>query len=269
MPVLVLARHRITHEVEQGPVRQVLHKAERSTPLQTLASLTVTRGRGAPRFAQRPPLLAHVPATTARKVLRALPAYACRLDADRRLILDGYRPIDVAFKVVGTGSVGTRDYVVLLLGNGPRDPLFLQVKEELPSCWAPYLPHGRRRVHDGERVAEGQHRMQTLSDPLLGWTSIEGRPYLVRQLADHKAAIDPSELRGNGLLEYALVCGKTFAKSHARTGDAAALTGYLGTTDRIDRALARFAVAYADQTTADHERFSKAVRAGRVRVWRV
>jgi hypothetical protein len=111
--------------------------------------------------------------------------------------------------------------------------------------------------------------MQTLSDPLLGWTSIEGRPYLVRQLADHKAAIDPSDLRGNGLLEYALVCGKTFAKSHARTGDAAALTGYLGTTDRIDRALARFAVAYADQTTADHERFSKAVRAGRVRGWRV
>src|SRR5262249_50874235 len=121
---------------------------------------------------------------------------------------------------------------------GPDDPLFLQVKEEPASCWEPYAPRPPGATHEGRRVCEGQHRLQTLCDPLLGWTTIDGRPFLVRQLSDHKASIEPGELRGAGFLEYALVSGETFAKAHARTGDAAALSGYLGNTDRIDFALA-------------------------------
>jgi hypothetical protein len=129
----------------------------------------------------------------------------------------------------------------------------LQVKEEFRSAWAPYVREDA--THDGLRVATGQRRMQTWSDPLVGWTSIGGRPFLVRQLADHKASVEPDDLRGSALMEYAVVSGELFAKAHARTGDAAAIAGYCGTGARFARALARFALAYADQTTADHERF--------------
>ena len=119
----------------------------------------------------------------------------------------------------------------------------------------------RRRIgHEGKRVAQGQQRMQTVSDPFLGWTSVEGVSYLVRQLADHKASIEPRELKGAALAEYAGVCGEVLAKAHARTGDAAALAGYCGESDKLDKAIAVFAAAYAGQVTADYELFMKAVR---------
>lgn len=172
----------------------------------------------------------------------------------------------MGFKVVGTGSVGSRDYIVLALGRGVRDPLMLQVKESFASAYAPFV--GDDGTHPGRRVAEGQRRMQTWSDPLIGWTSIGGRPFLVRQLSDHKASVEPDELRGAALQEYAAVCGQIFAKAHARTGDAAAIAAYCGAGTRFDRALDRFAVAYADQTSADYERFVRAIRAGRVSVRR-
>ena len=168
--------------------------------------------------------------------------------------------MDVAFKIVGTGSVGTRDYVVLLFGASEDDPLFLQVKESLASCYAPYLRGVKVPAHHGERVAEGQHRMQTLSDPFLGWTTVSGRPFIVRQLSDHKASLDPRALRGGSLVEYALVVGEIFAKAHARTGDPAALLGYLGRSERFDDGLASFAAAYADQTAKDHAEFVAKVR---------
>ncbi len=263
IPVLELARYQVRRYLEKGPVHDVLRKAQRATPLQTLAKLTRKGRGGACRFRSRPPVLFPPGRSATRAVLASLASYRENLDADRRLVLQAYRPADVAFKVVGTGSVGTRDYVVLLFGNGPRDPLFLQIKEELPSCWASFLPTPRE-AHEGRRVAEGQHRLQTLTDPLLGWTTIAGRPYLVRQLADHKASVNPEDLGGKALLEYALVCGETFAKAHARTGDPAALSGYAGRTSRLDRALARFALAYADETERDFSLFVKAIRRGRV-----
>src|SRR5262249_28567602 len=114
----------------------------------------------------------------------------------------------------------------------------------------------------------GQRRMQTWTDPLVGWTSIDGRPFLVRQLSDHKASVEPDELSGSALIEYALVCGELFAKAHARTGDAAAIGAYCGGGSRFGRGLGRFALAYADQTTTDYERFRRAIRAGRVKVRR-
>ncbi len=131
--------------------------------------------------------------------------------------------------------MGTRDYVVLLFGNGPDDPMFLQVKQELPSCYAPYLKDVKPEPHNGRRVAEGQQRMQTATDPFLGWTSIDGRDYLVRQLADRKAAIDPADLKGRKMLEYVTVCGETLAKAHARAGDPLAIAGYCGDTPKLDR----------------------------------
>jgi uncharacterized protein (DUF2252 family) len=206
-------------------------------------------------------VLYHVPAAAARAVVRSLEAYRDTLSPDRRLALDAYRPVDVAFKVVGTGSVGTRDFVVLLLGRGPGDPLFLQVKEELASCYAPYLRGAPSAEHEGRRVAEGQHRMQTATDPLLGWTSIAGRPFIVRQLADHKAGLEPEDLVGDALPAYAVLCGEVLAKAHARTGDAAAISGYCGRGEALDDAITSFAIAYADQTERDHDRLRTAIRA--------
>jgi uncharacterized protein (DUF2252 family) len=266
MPVLELLRWEISRHTERGPVHEALHKAERVSPQDVLANLTV-RGRGPlPHFASHPPTLVHVSLRIARQVLRGLVQYRASLSSERQLVLDAYRPVDVAFKVVGTGSVGSRDFVVLAFGVGPHDPLVLQVKEEFRSAWAPYVREDA--THEGLRVASGQRRMQTWTDPLVGWTSIGGRPFLVRQLADHKASVEPDDLRGSALMEYAVVSGELFAKAHARTGDAAAISGYCGAGPRFGRALARFALAYADQTTADHERFLRAIRAGRVKVRR-
>ena len=155
--------------------------------------------------------------------------------------------------------------ILLLFGNGPGDPLFLQIKEELPSCYAPYVTGIPPVTHQGKRVAEGQKKMQTVSDPFLGYTTIDNRHFLVRQLADHKAAIDPLELKGTALLEYGIVCGEVLAKAHARTGDPGAIAGYCGKSAILDRALAKFARLYADQTESDYEQFKKAIAKGSVR----
>jgi uncharacterized protein (DUF2252 family) len=143
--------------------------------------------------------------------------------------------------------------------------MFLQVKEEMRSCYAPYLKNAPRFTNEGQRVAQGQQRLQTVTDPFLGWTTIDGRGFLVRQLADHKAAIDPAELKGATLLKYANVCGKVLAKAHARTGDAAAIFGYCGDTAKLDKAIAQFAAAYADQMEADYQVFVKAIKAGDIK----
>jgi uncharacterized protein (DUF2252 family) len=152
---------------------------------------------------------------------------------------------------VGTGSVGLRDYLVYMEGNGPRDPLFLQIKEEARSGYAPYVADRLASKHEGERVADGQRAMQFQSDPFLGWTTIAGRHYLVRQLNDHKASIDLAELKGMALNEYAQLCGELIARGHARSGDAQMLSGYVGKSGRFDEALASFAEEYADQTEKD------------------
>ncbi|MFI5184063.1 MAG: DUF2252 domain-containing protein [Vicinamibacteria bacterium] len=268
MTALDLSRVEVTRYVERGPVHAALARAERATAVHALEKLTVRARRVFRRFHDRPPILKHVPEGTARQVLRALAEYRDTLPPDRQLVLDAYRPHDVAFKVVGTGSVGTRDYVVLLFGRGEDDPLVLQVKEEVKSCYARYLPAVPRFRHQGRRVAEGQHRMQTASDPFLGWTRLAGRDYLVRQLCDHKAKIETAELRGEALVEYAVVAGEVLAKGHARTGSASAIAGYCGATPRLDKAMATFASAYADQTTLDHARLVRAIRAKRIRAVR-
>lgn len=265
MKVLDLVKWEVRRHTKSGPVRAVLQKAERATPQATLKKLTVSSRAATPRFHDRPPLLFHVPEKMALTVVASLAAYRETLGADHQQVLDAYRPVDVAFKVVGTGSVGTRDYIILLMGTLPDDPLFLQIKEEPASCYAAHLRDVTPCAHHGRRVAEGQHRLQTVTDPLIGWTTLDGAPFLVRQLADHKAAVDPAELKGAALEEYGVVCGEILAKGHARTGDAAALAGYCGNSTKLDKAIAKFAVAYADQTEADHALLVKAVEAGKLR----
>ena len=264
MKVLDLAKWEVRRHCESGPVRAVLQTAERATPDVTLKKLTVASGKNTRRFRDHPPLLRHVSKAMKEAVVSALVPYRQTLGAERRQVLGAYRPVDVVFKVVGTGSVGTRDYVVLLFGNGPDDPLFLQVKEELPSCYARYLHRAPVFPHQGRRVAEGQRRLQTVSDPFVGWTTLRGSDYLVRQLADHKAVIDPAELKGAALIEYGLVCGEVLAKAHARSGDAAAIAGYCGSSAKLDKAIAQFALAYAEQTELDHTAFAGAIKSGKL-----
>jgi len=258
MRFATLSRYRITRRPGTPLLEAILRDAERVTPMRNLKKLTFERA-GRVRFHDRRPLLAHVSSRLAAEVVNALRGYVETLVASRRRTFERYRPVDVAFKLVGTGSVGTRDYVVLLFGNGPRDPLFIQVKQELPSCYAPYL-RGAAAGHQGKRVAEGQQMMQTLSDPFLGYTAFGGHDYLVRQLADHKAALNPTELDRQTLYEYAVLCGEVLAKGHARTGDAALLAGYAGTSAKLDSAIAAFAATYADQARADFRFFCRSTR---------
>jgi uncharacterized protein (DUF2252 family) len=260
-PIVELARYQV-HRLERvTPVSDALRKAQRETPLSTLDRFTVeikggTSGLARRRFKEEPPLLTRLPQAQARAVLASFAMYRNNLLPERRHFLDQYVPVDVAFKVVGTGSVGLRDYLVYLEGNRPNDPLFLQIKEEPGSAYAPYLAvHGATHTtHQGQRVAEGQRAMQWQSDPFLGWTTIAHRDYLVRQLNDHKASIDLEALQGTGLAEYAALCGELLARGHARSGDVHLITGYLGAgskQDKFDHALSAFAEAYADQTEAD------------------
>lgn len=265
LPIVELARYCVHRFAKDGPVGRVLRKSERMSPHAARDELTTIGPDGRPVFLDMPPKLARCGDLERDKVLASLASYRDTLGPNRQLVFDGYEPYDVAFKLAGTGSVGAHNYVVLCIGNGVDDPLVLQVKEALPSCYqAQKLVPVDPRVagHDGKRVAEGQHRMQTWADPFLGWTRIDDAPYYVRQLSDHKAAIDPADLRRSALVEYASVCGETFAKAHARTGDPAVMWGYAGRSDKLDRALASLALTAADQVERDWKVLRTAITQG-------
>jgi uncharacterized protein (DUF2252 family) len=166
--------------------------------------------------------------------------------------------------VVGTGSVGLRDYVVLFEGNGPQDPMFLQIKQEVASAYAKFLPAAY--PHQGRRAAEGQRAIQPISDLLLGWTTVGHHHYLVRQLNDHKGSVDLQKLWGGGLRSLGLVAGELLARGHARSGDACTIRGYCGSGVKMAKALRGFACEYADQTEADYGAFVTAIKSGKIRV---
>ena len=262
MSFLELARYTVHLHVES--VAGALQKAERATPQHILQKLT-TQEEGKYKFKEQKPLVFAVPAKTREAVLAALEEYKATLTPDRRHFLELYRPEDVVFKVVGTGSVGTRDYLILCFGNGPQDPLFLQMKEEPASAYAAYLKDAPKPRNQGERVFCGQKLMQAQSDIFLGYTTMDGRDYLVRQYADYKAAVEPTDLKGKGLTDYARTCGQVVGKGHARSGDAAVLSGYCGDSDKLDKAIASFANSYADQTEADFKMFKEAIKSGRLK----
>jgi uncharacterized protein (DUF2252 family) len=250
------------------PVHAALTKAERATPQHTLEKLTsparFSRRTSSPaprRFKESKPMLTRVTGSRAAAVLASLLPYREMLEPQRQHLLSFYRPVDVAFKVVGTGSVGLRDYCIYMEGNGPADPLFLQIKEETASAYAPYLPDAHPAQHNGQRVAEGQRAMQIQTDPFLGWTNIGSRQYLVRQLNDHKGSIEIADLAGANLKAYAEVCGELLARGHARSGDPQVIAGYIGSGDAFAEALASFGVLYADQTEKDWEQLKRSGKA--------
>jgi uncharacterized protein (DUF2252 family) len=247
--------HFLVHRFSKvEPVHTALLKAERATPLHTLEQLTepvITKTGTTRRFKEIKPMLTRVSKSQADAVIASLEPYRAMLEPQRQHLLSFYRPVDVAFKVVGTGSVGLRDYCIFFEGNGPDDPLFLQIKEEPASGYNAYLPNAHPDRHNGKRVADGQRAMQLQSDPFLGWTHIGSRQYLVRQLNDHKGSIDLEDLAGGGLTAFAEVCGELLARGHARSGDPAVIAGYLGGGGGCADALGRFGLLYADQTEKD------------------
>jgi uncharacterized protein (DUF2252 family) len=234
-----------------------LAAAEHHTSLNAMPKLTEPAAGGR-RFVEDPPLLTHVAHCDERWVGEVLGRYRATLSAERRGLLGRFRPVDAARKVVGVGSVGTRCYVVLLVGEHPDDPLLLQVKQAAASVLEPYAGASRYR-HPGHRVVAGQRLLQTASDIFLGWTGDGTAEFYVRQLWDMKGGIHLETLDPADLAPYGRLCGWVLARAHARSGDAAAaIAGYLGSGDQFDRAVGTFAEAYADQTEADWAAFSRA-----------
>ena len=255
-------------------VDRALQKARRKDNLRAVAKLTHVVD-GTPRIVSDPPLIipldellsAGEAEVTQDAILGLLRAYARSLEPDRRHLFSAFRAVDVAHKVVGVGSVGTRAWIVLLLGRDASDPLVLQVKEAQRSVLEPYTARAKQ-TNQGRRVVDGQRLMQAASDVLLGWLRADGldgrRDYYVRQLWDAKASAPIEEMDATQLRYYGEVCGWTLARAHARTGDREAIAAYLGSGDRFDRALADFAETYADQNERDHAALAAAVEAGTI-----
>jgi uncharacterized protein (DUF2252 family) len=251
-------------------------KAESKNSLRALAKLT-RKENGELRIISDPPLIVPIEELVPKRKLKPLQGalrdllnqYRASLSPDIRSLADAYRFVHIAHKVVGVGSVGTRCWIVLLLGKDSSDPLFLQVKEAGPSVLAPFSGGGRYK-HQGRRVVEGQRLMQASSDILLGWlTNDEGidggqRDFYVRQLWDGKGSAQIEQMTPHTMGLYAQLCGATLARAHGRSGDRIAIAAYLGGGDKFDDATWNFAEAYADQNERDYEEFAKAVDSGRI-----
>jgi uncharacterized protein (DUF2252 family) len=242
-----------------------VRKARGRDSLQALSKLTrVVDGRR--MIDDDPPLLVRIPDGDERRVQvnAILESYKRTLQEDRRHLLERYRFVDAARKVVGVGSVGTRVYVVLLEGRDQDDPLFLQVKEAGASVLERYV-ESNTYEHHGHRVVAGQRLMQAASDIFLGWfRGSEGRDFYWRQLKDMKGSAKVEDMSADELVLYAGICGWALARAHARSGDRVQIAAYLGKSDRFDRAIADFAKEYADQNERDHEALCAAVKSGRL-----
>jgi len=246
---------------------QDVHKAYRHTSVQALDKLCHLVD-GEYRIRPMPPVVVrfgieHEPAI-AEELRGAIDRYRETIQADRREVLRRYYFGDFARKVVGVGSVGTEAFIFLLLGDRPDEPLFLQLKEAQESVLAPFAGPSEYK-HQGERVVRGQKLMQAAGDPFLGWTSglqidgSEAKEYYVRQLRDMKGAMNVPAMDAAQLTYYGGLCGWALARAHARTGRAAMIAGYLGSSDGFDRAIEEFAVAYADQNEHDYQRLLNAI----------
>ncbi|HEY1367282.1 MAG TPA: DUF2252 domain-containing protein [Gaiellaceae bacterium] len=250
-------------------------RARQKTHLRAVAKLTERVG-GELRFRHVPPLLVPMrealadlhPTDEAEFVQSVIDTYVASLDHDRRYLFGSYRFVDLARKVVGVGSVGTRAVVCLLVGRDGQDPLVLQAKEAQPSVLEPYLGASEYENH-AERVVRGQRISNAATDIFLTWTrqtGFDGGTYdfYVRQLWDWKASMDLSTMSERGLHAYTRACGWSLARSHARSGDRLAIAAYLGAGPTFDKAIARFSAAYADQNERDHARLAEAAAAGEV-----
>jgi uncharacterized protein (DUF2252 family) len=243
---------------------QAAGAARRRDSLQALAKLTeIVDGKRL--IANDPPLVMRVTDETFRRELTALfGQYMSTLRGAQHHVLQEFEIVDVALKVVGVGSVGTRCYILLLYGRDDNDPLFLQVKGVEASVLQPYLSSAAP-LHQGERVVAGQQLMQAASDIFLGWvTGPAGRHFYVRQLRDMKGSAAVETFAPSDLFYYAELCGWVLARAHARAGGSIEISAYLGASDRFDQALASFAEAYANQTERDYQRLLAAIKSGRI-----
>jgi uncharacterized protein (DUF2252 family) len=258
----------------QKRAEKTLQKAHTRDSLQALSKLAELVD-GQYRIVSQPPII--VPARdlaatyglSATEVGRAVHAqfraYRATLQDDRRRLLERFQIVDMARKVVGVGSVGTRAFIVLLQGRDANDPLFLQVKEATASVLEPHLGRSKYRQH-GERVVQGQRMMQAASDIYLGWTKglDVRRQFYWRQLRDMKGSAPVEAMSPVALTFYARTCGWTLARAHARSGDPVAIAEYLGDSDGFDRSITDFSERYADQNERDYQGFVKAIRSGRL-----
>ena len=251
----------LRNEIERSAKRARSRTSDRALPRFT------AEHEGQRRIVEDPPLITRVGDADATAIAEGLDEYLLTLAPHWRRAVGGYTLIDIAHKVVGVGSVGLRAYVALLEGSSPTDVLFLQLKQARRSVLAPYV-HGDSawHAHQGQRVVEYQQALQTVSDPLLGWTTIGDRQYYVRQFRNMKGTIPLDAIDAAALSDYAGILGHLLAKGHARTSGASMIAGYAGASRKLDLALADFARSYADQTEADHARLVEAVRRGAVPV---
>jgi uncharacterized protein (DUF2252 family) len=259
----------------QKSAHQHLARARGRTHLQVLDKTTnlVDQHR---HIIEDPPLVVRVEARDGQPMTEFLKPlienYLTSLGSDRRFLVSRYRLLDVARKVVGVGSVGTRCWVAYLEGNDQNDPLFLQIKEAQVSVLAPYVKEvgGDRPPpdHQGQRVVMGQRLIQGSPDIFLGWGELNGTHYYIRQLRDMKGGVklEPDKFRVSALPNYCSLCGWALALAHAKSGDATMLAGYVGKNDALDDALVKFARAYAEQTIQDHEKLVAAAKQGRIPV---
>ncbi len=254
-----------TPETLRREVTRATERARGRTSDRALPRFTRQEG-GRRRIVEEPPLITHLSDEESEAVAIGLDGYLETVAPHWRRVLGGYTIIDVAQKVVGVGSVGLRAYVALLEGSNPDDVVFLQLKQARRSVLARYV-HGDSAWHDhqGQRVAEYQQALQTVSDPLLGWATVSGRHYYVRQFRNMKGTIALDAVDAAALEDYAGIVGHLLAKGHARTSGASMISGYIGSGDNLARAMARFARSYADQTESDHAGLVAAVRSGRLR----
>jgi uncharacterized protein (DUF2252 family) len=246
-------------------IERAARRARRRTSDRALPRFTESRD-GTVRLVEEPPLITRPSDDESSLLAEALDGYLNTLPPHWARILAGYRIVDIAHKVVGVGSVGLRAYVALCEGSSTDDVVFLQLKQARRSVIAKHQ-HGDAawHRHQGQRVVEYQQALQTNSDPLLGWTTVGERQYYVRQFRDMKGAILVDDLSAGALADYAGTCGYLLAKSHARTSGASMIAGYIGSSDKLDEMLGRFARAYADQVESDHAALVRAVARGDLR----
>jgi uncharacterized protein (DUF2252 family) len=247
-------------------IKKSVDKAMASTNTALLGKVAARDVTGSWHLKDDPPILTPVDKETRDAVVEGLKVYAHTLTPERRFLLSRYHVVDVGHRVVGVGSVGTRAYLALLMGNDDQDPLFLQVKEATAPAHGPYVPPRPLELeNEGMRVVMGQRALQSSSDIFLGWTSIHGRSYYVRQMKNMKGGIPTEWLSGESFNFVAWACGTILARAHARTSEPAVIAGYCGNSKVLDEALASWAEAYGDQTEADHATLVKAIKSGKVK----
>lgn len=255
-----------TEKTLRKEIKRSAKRARRRTSDRALPKFTTGAGNER-QIAEDPPIIVRVTGEEREEIEEAIDTYLDTLAPHWRRVVGGYTIVDVAHKVVGVGSVGLRAYVVLLEGSTPEDVLFLQLKQARRSVLAPHI-HGESawHAHQGQRVVEYQQALQTVSDPLLGWTTVGERTYYVRQFRNSKGTIPLDAIDAPALADYAGIVGHLLAKGHARTSGASMIAGYVGKKPKVDKAMAKFARKYADQTVADHAELVRAVKNGDIPV---